>query len=256
MTDTGKSTVKKIKRVMVVDDEPLARARLKSMLLSLPDYEWVGEAGDGVAAIGLARDYQPDLILLDIAMPGMNGIDTARHFAELDESPAVIFCTAYGEYALEAFDAAAVGYLLKPVRQEQLLLALDKASTLNRLQMIELQSSGLTPASQKTHISARSHRGVELIEVAEISHFVSEDKYVFAYHPEGQTILEQSLKSLEEEFEGLFIRVHRNSLISINHIEALERSTDESRVRLRGTEQKPQVSRRHLKELKDLMARL
>ncbi len=244
------------KNVMVVDDEPLARERLRSMMDAIEGYEWVGEADDGVAAVGLAKEYQPDLVLLDISMPGMNGIEAAQHFAQLDEPPAVIFCTAYGDYALEAFDAAAVGYLLKPVRLEHLIAALDKAVKLNRLQMSELQGSGVHSASLKTHISARSHRGVELLEIAEISHFVSEDRYVFAHHKGGQTILEQSLKALEEELENLFIRVHRNALVSIKHIEALERSSGEAHVRLRDTEVKPQVSRRHLKELKDLMSRL
>lgn len=243
-------------RVMVVDDEPLARQRLKSMIEGLDGYLWVGEAGDGVAAIGLAQEYQPDLLLLDIAMPGMNGLETARHVAELDPAPAVIFCTAYGDYALEAFDAAAVGYLLKPIRREQLQQSLAKASQPNRLQMRQLEDSGVHPGHRKTHISTRSHRGVELLEIGLISHFVSEDKYVFAHHSQGQTILEQSLKALEEELAGSFIRVHRNALVSVQHIEALERGTGESRLRLRGTEEKPQVSRRHLKELKDLMGRL
>lgn len=244
------------KKVMVVDDEPLARERLRSMIDAIEGYDWVGEAGDGVAAVGLYKDYQPDLVLLDIAMPGMNGIEAARHFAQQDEPPAVIFCTAYGDYALEAFDAAAVGYLLKPVRSEHLIAALDKAARLNRLQMLELDNPEFHAASQKTHISARSHRGVELLEIAQISHFVSEDKYVFAHHQGGQTILEQSLKALEEELENLFIRVHRNALVSVKHIEALERSSGEAHVRLKGTNARPQVSRRHLKSLKDLMSRL
>ena len=244
------------KKVMVVDDEPLARERLRSMIDSIPGYDWVGEAGEAVAAIGLASDYQPDLVLLDIAMPGMKGIEAARHFARLGNPPAVIFCTAYGDYAVEAFDAAAVGYLLKPVRREQLARALAKASRPNRLQVLEFEDPGIQAASRKTHISARSHRGVELLEIAQISHFISEDKYVFARHTEGRTILEQSLKMLEEELKGAFIRVHRNALVSITHIEALERGSGGARVRLRGTDHKPQVSRRHLKELKDLMGRL
>lgn len=241
---------------MVVDDEPLARARLRTMIQAMQGYEFVGEAGDGIAAIGLAESYQPDLILLDIAMPGMNGIEVTRHFSTLDSPPAIIFCTAYGDYAVDAFDAAAVGYLLKPVRAEKLLDALNKAAKLNRLQMTELENSGLQPSAHRTHISARSHRGVELLEISKISHFVSEDKYVFAHHADGETILEQSLKTLEEELDGLFVRVHRNSLVSIAHIEALERGSGEAHIRLRGVTVKPQVSRRHLRELKDLMARL
>lgn len=243
-------------KVMVVDDEPLARERLKSMIDGMAGYQWVGEAGDGVAAIGLAQEYQPDLILLDIAMPGMNGLETARHFSGFDHAPAVIFCTAYGDYALEAFDAAAVGYLLKPIRQEKLQEAMSKAAQPNRVQIKKLQALSVDTGPQKTHISTRSHRGVELLEIAQISHFASEDKYVFAHHAQGHTILEQSLKALEEELAGAFIRVHRNALVSIQHIEALERGSGEARLRLKGTDEKPQVSRRHLKELKDLMSRL
>ena len=244
------------KKVMVVDDEPLARQRLHSMVDLIAGYTWVGEAGDGAAAISLVKDCQPDLVLLDIAMPGINGIEVAQHFAHMDDAPAVIFCTAFSEYALQAFATAAVGYLLKPVRQQHLAAALDKASRLNRLQITELENSGAWIASAKTHISARSHRGVELLEIAQISHFMSEDKYVFAHHQQGQTILEHSLKALEQELKGLFIRVHRNALVSIRHIEALERRAGETHLRLKGTAEKPQVSRRHLKELKDLMARL
>ena len=107
-------------RVLVVDDEPLARARLRALLASMPLTEVVGEAGDGQAAIDACMRLQPDAVLLDIAMPGMDGLEAARALANLQPRPAVVFCTAYDAHALSAFEAQALDYLVKPVRSERL----------------------------------------------------------------------------------------------------------------------------------------
>lgn len=242
--------------ILVVDDEPLARERLKLMIENLPGYEYLGEAKDGVDAMEMIKEKQPDLILLDIAMPGINGLEVAHKLQEQDKPPAVIFCTAYGDYGPDAFDAAAVGYLLKPVRKEQLETALQKATRPNRLQIKQLEEAGLVSSSEKTHLSTRSHRGIELLEVERITHFYSEDKYVFAHHDGTETILEQSLSALENELGERFFRVHRNALVAVDKIEALERSGTSFRVRLAGTDRKPQVSRRHVKELKQVLKNL
>lgn len=247
------------KKVFVVDDEPLARQRLGAMINKLDHYHLVGEAGEAVAALGLVEQYQPDVVLLDISMPGMSGIDLAYRFTEMEIPPAIIFCTAHDEYALEAFNTSAVGYLMKPIREEQLLESLNKASEVNRLQLKTLSDVDEKPlalSNRKQHITVNSHRGVEMLEIANISYFSSEDKYVFAHHDKGQTILEQSLKALEEELSDAFIRVHRNALIAIGHIQGLERRNSETYVRLKNTDNQPVVSRRHLKKLKDLMASL
>jgi two-component system response regulator AlgR len=243
-------------RVLIVDDEPLARERLAAMIDELPGYQVVAMAGEGISALEQYRLCQPDLILLDIAMPGMNGLEVARHVQKQDNPSAIIFCTAYGDYGLDAFETAAVGYLLKPVRKEQLENALQKASQPNRLQINQLEEAGVLRAQGKTHLSARSHRGIELLEIAQVSHFYSEDKYVFAHHDSGETILEQSLSALEEELGERFFRVHRNALVAVDRIEALERKGRAFCVRLTGTNEKPLVSRRHIKELKKLMERL
>lgn len=242
--------------VVIVDDEPLARERLASMIGQMPGYELLGEAGEGVGAMTLIDSCQPDLLLLDIAMPGMSGLELARHLQKQQNPPAIIFCTAYSDYGVEAFDTAAVGYVLKPVRQEQLEEALQKAARPNRLQIGQLEEAGLLRNQGKTHLSARSHRGIELLEIARITHFYSEDKYVFAHHEGGETILEQSLSALEQELGDRFFRIHRNALVAVDKIEALERSGTRFRVRLRSTAEKPQVSRRHLKELKQLLKTL
>ena len=118
-------------RILLVDDETLARDRLRRMLSDDERHEIVGEAGNGLEAVRLTEDVKPDLVLLDIRMPGMDGLETARHFLELDEPPAVIFCTAYEEHAIQAFDLQAVGYLLKPVRKDNLVAALGKTVRLN-----------------------------------------------------------------------------------------------------------------------------
>jgi len=242
--------------ILIVDDEPLARERLTLMVENLAGYQCLGTASEGSSALDMVEAKQPDLVLLDIAMPGMNGLEVARKLQEQDKPPAVIFCTAYGDYGLDAFETAAVGYLLKPVRKEQLEIVLKKASRPNRLQIRQLEEAGLASGSGKTHLSARSHRGIELLEVDRITHFHSEDKYVFAHHDGAETILEQSLSALEEELGERFFRVHRNALVAVGKIEALERSGTSFRVRLTGTDIKPQVSRRHLKELKQLMKNL
>ena len=236
--------------ILIVDDEPLARERLKLMVENLPGYECVGEANDGIAAIEMIKEKRPDLILLDIAMPGMNGLEVARKLQDQGKPPAVIFCTAYGEYGVDAFEAAAVGYLLKPVRKEQLEAALKKANRPNRLQLRQLEEARLGSSPVKTHLSTRSHRGIELLDVDRITHFYSEDKYVFAHHDGAEIILEKSLSALEDELGEQFFRIHRNALVAVKKIEALERSGTSFCVRLTGTDNKPQVSRRHLKELK------
>ena len=139
-------------RVLIVDDEPPARARLAALLAELPGFDVVGEAGDGQSAVEAAMAHDPDIVLLDIRMPGMDGIEAARHLAGLPQPPAVIFTTAYDRYALEAFETQAVGYLLKPVRQQRLTEALEKAGRLTRAQLAAL--SGAQPEARR-HISAR-----------------------------------------------------------------------------------------------------
>ena len=116
-------------RVLIADDEPLARERLRAMLIAQPGVEVVAEAGDGHAALHACAEHHPDMVLLDISMPGIDGLETARHLAEFEPRPMVVFCTAYDQHALSAFDAQAVDYLVKPVRAERLAAALERVRT-------------------------------------------------------------------------------------------------------------------------------
>ncbi len=230
-------------RILLVDDETLARDRLRRMLDD-ESHVIVGEAANGTEAVGVCADTVPDLVLLDIRMPGMDGLETARHFLELDQPPAVVFCTAYEEHAIQAFDLQAVGYLLKPVRKEKLLDALGKASQLNRAQLAALNA---VDEGRRSHISARTHKGLELIEITDVRYFQADQKYVTVRYGEGEIIVDETLRELEEEFEDLFVRVHRNALVARRYIDGLVKSDDgQMQVRLKGIDECLDISRRHL----------
>lgn len=242
--------------ILIVDDEPLARARLQKLLEGMDDCSVVGEASNGDDALVAIERLDPDLILLDIRMPGKDGMVVANQILELEDPPAIIFCSAYDQYALEAFDVKAVGYLLKPVRTEQLREALNNARSLNRLQRQQSEKPAeKTPPRQ--HIAAKTHRGVELIEIDTIRFFSADQKYVTVVHTGGTTLIDDTLKELETTFADTFIRIHRNALVSIKHIIALERNLDKSyQLQLADCEVKPVVSRRHLAAVKELMQQL
>lgn len=241
-------------RILLVDDEMLARDRLRRLLADAPEHEVVGEAANGMEAVRVCAEMLPDLVLLDIRMPGMDGLETARHFLELEEPPAVIFCTAYEEHAIQAFDLQAVGYLLKPVRRENLFQALQKSARLNRAQVAALRGQD---NNRRSHISARTHKGVELIPLKDIKYFQADQKYVTVRYAEGEVIVDETLRELEDEFEDLFLRVHRNALVARAAIESLVKDgTGQVRIRVRGTEDQVDVSRRHLPSIRKVIKQL
>jgi two-component system, LytTR family, response regulator AlgR len=231
-------------KVLIVDDEPPARERLKRLLEEIDACELAGEAGNGAEAIALAVRLAPDVVLMDIRMPGMDGVEAARHLGQLDEPPAVIFITAYDEYALRAFDTQAVGYLLKPVRREKLADTLARAARLTKPQLAAIVRAA-APRQRRTHLSVRIRGDLRLIPIEEVLYFLADQKYVTVRHRGGEDLIEESLKSLEEEFDPDFLRVHRNSLVAVRHISSIERSGEgQYSVRLRGVETDLPVSRR------------
>lgn len=241
-------------RILLVDDETLARDRLRRLLEDAEQHEVVGEAANGLQAVSLCEETNPDLVLLDIRMPGMDGLETARHLLQLESPPGVIFCTAYEEHAIQAFDLQAVGYLLKPVRREKLLAALAQSVRLNRAQINALQAQD---DSRRSHISARTHKGVSLIPVTDIRFFQADQKYVTVVSPAGEVIVDETLRDLEEEFADLFVRVHRNALVAKNHIEGLNKDgLGQVRVAMRDTDQQIEVSRRHLPAVRKVIKSL
>lgn len=244
-------------KVLLVDDEPLARDRLQRMVHAVPGYIVVGQAGNGQEAVDQAKKTSPDIVFMDVRMPGMDGLAAAQHLAELEVPPAVIFCTAYDDYAVEAFSSQAVGYLLKPVKKEELAAALSRARRVNKAQLAELQQSPAIPHGGRTHITSRSRRGIDLVPVVDIRMFQADHKYVTAYYGDGEALLDETLKELEDEFDGRFVRIHRNALASIPHIEGMDRSSEgQYYVRLTGLDIRPQVSRRHVAALRKLLQQL
>jgi two-component system, LytTR family, response regulator AlgR len=237
-------------KVLIVDDEPPARERLRSLLVEIPDTDVVGEAVNGSEALVRAHELAPDVVLLDVRMPGMDGIEVAQHLNALAEPPAVIFTTAFDEYAVNAFDAHAVGYLLKPIRKEKLAAALARAGRLTRPQLQRIAAAN--SEKRRTHIAARRREGLRLIPVEEVQFFFAEQKYTTVRHVNGEDLIEDSLRALEEEFEAAFVRIHRNALVSVRYLEGIERNgAGQYFVRLRGCEAPLQVSRRMAGELRE-----
>ncbi len=206
-------------RVLIVDDEAPARDRLRRQLEDMPGVRVCGEAVNGHDALAALAATRPQVLLLDIRMPGMDGLETARHLARLDTPPAVIFTTAYGDHALEAFEADALAYLLKPVRQEKLAHALERAAALSLSQLDGLAGA----AGRRSHISAVVGGNIRLVPVAEVRCFLAEQKYVTVVWPEGELPIEESLKALEEEFGEALLRVHRNALVAMRYVHGLAR---------------------------------
>lgn len=241
--------------ILIVDDEALARQRLLRMVEKIEGFCVIAEADNAEDALVAITQHDPDIVLLDIRMPGRDGLSLAQDIAELEDSPAVIFCTAFDQYALDAFGTNAVGYLLKPVKAEQLLQVLEKAQKLNKIQRVAAQKTTESKVeNQRTHITAKTRRGVELIPLDDVRYFLADHKYVTVYHRLGEHLLDETLKELEEEFSARFVRVHRNSLVSVKHIEALERNAQgQYQVRLADTDLRPVISRRHVSDLKELL---
>lgn len=245
-----------VKTVLIVDDEQPARMRLKAMVDALDDYQVIAEAENGHQAMSVNKRLCPDIVLLDIRMPEMDGLAAAAQLSEQDQPPAVIFCTAYDEHALAAFDAQAVGYLLKPVSRLQLADNLAKAQSVNRSQLANLVSEPIGQRLSEQCLSVRTRSGHELLEVSEIRALIADKKYVSAYTQDREMLLDLSLKELEGRFPHQFLRVHRNALVAIRYIRGLELDeavSGQSVIRLEGVDITPVVSRRHLPEMRRLL---
>ncbi|RMG30257.1 MAG: DNA-binding response regulator [Gammaproteobacteria bacterium] len=230
-------------RILIADDEPLARERLRGLLARLGEAHVVGEAADGRSAVEQAARLAPDVVLLDIRMPVMDGLEAARHIAALPAPPAVIFTTAFEEHALEAFEAAACDYLVKPIRAERLQQALAGARRLTRPQVQRLQPD----APRHREALAVRYRGrLQLVPIEAVRCFRADSKYTVVCTPEGEFLIEEPLKALEEEFAGRFLRVHRNALVNLEYLARLQPAGNgRYRLYLHGLEAPVEVSRRH-----------
>ncbi|PHS20473.1 MAG: DNA-binding response regulator [Kangiella sp.] len=241
-------------KILVVDDEPLAQQRLKLLLTEFDCVSSVKTANNGLQAIEACQLSKPDVVLMDIRMPAMDGLEASNHISQMDDAPAIIFTTAYDEYALEAFNVNAIDYLLKPVRRQKLEEAILKASSLNQAQLNAIKSQ---QEPGRSHISTKISGNIKLIPINDIIYFQADQKYVTVMHINGETIIEDTLKELQVEFAETFIRVHRNALIAKDYISGLYRDGEgHSYITLKDLGTKLEISRRHLSEVKKLIKRL
>ncbi|PKO52115.1 MAG: DNA-binding response regulator [Betaproteobacteria bacterium HGW-Betaproteobacteria-2] len=206
-------------RIVIADDEAPARKRLRELLGDIEQACVVGEAKNGQEALNLAEQTQADVVLLDIRMPGMDGIEAALHLQKLNPPPAIIFTTAYDAYAVRAFDMNALDYLLKPIRLERLQTAIDKAKKLNAAQL-----DALKPLQNKrSHFSVTERGRVLLVPLEEVIYLRAELKYITLRTHEREYLLDDSLTSIEQEFGEHFVRLHRNCLVAQRSIMGYER---------------------------------
>ncbi len=237
-------------KILIVDDETLARDRLRSLITELYPMAEIYEAENGLRALQHVNKQTPDIVFLDIRMPGMDGLETAQHIAKMQSPSTVVFTTAYQEHALSAFDSNAVDYLLKPIRKERLKTALEKAELISGARIDKLRQA-VTEETMRTHLSTLIQGNIVLIPVDEICYLKAEQKYVTVGSPDGELLIDESLKSLEQEFIECFIRVHRNALVAIDKIKALQKCVEGNyEICLNGVETTIQVSRRHLSDVK------
>lgn len=240
--------------ILIADDEPLARQRLARLVQQLDGYRLLdAQAENGIQAVELSQSLQPDVILLDIQMPGMSGLEVASALERLPHPPAIIFCTAHDEFALSAFEVSAAGYLVKPVQLEALQQALQRAARPSPLQRAALQQEP-EQSQGRSHISARTHKGLECIALTDILFFRAEHKYVTVRHHNGETLIDEPLKALEQEFGEQLVRIHRSLLVNRDVIERLERNDNgQYLLVLKDCDEQLPVSRRHAPAVRSLM---
>lgn len=233
-------------KLLIVDDEELARNRIKDLLDDCESQfpiDIVGEAENGVEAMKILEKNTADVVLLDIRMPEMDGMEFARHLLKMVNPPAVIFATAYDDYAVNAFEVHAIDYLMKPVRLGRLFNALSRARALKPQQEAVLKEISRTP---RTHLSIQERGKVHLIPVADILYMKAELKYVSLRTKEREYLIEEALSALEEEFSQDFVRIHRSILAGKKHIVGFEKIQGEEgwQVVLAGIADRLPVSRR------------
>ena len=256
-------------RIFIVDDEAPARARMVTLLSDIAaefPHQLVGQAENGSAALAAIPAARPDIVLLDIQMPGMSGIELAGHLGSLDAVPAVIFVTAFDTFALKAFEVRAIDYLLKPVRAARLSEALRRALTLTAKPQSEaIAATAAELGVKRAHFAITERGKLTLVPVADVLYLRAELKYITVRTRTREYVIEESLLSLEQEMGERFVRVHRNTLVARAAIAGVERGTPDAadpdkgqetwQVVLAGIDERLPISRRQWPVIKALLNR-
>lgn len=228
-------------KTLIVDDELLARARISRLLSTYPEFSLVAQACDGEEALVQINKFNPDLVFLDVDMPGLTGLQIAEHINQLAVPPAIVFLTAHPEYALDALQLSAAGYLVKPATEQSLSQVLEKIGRLNRAHVQKQQ--GVYISYQLAGVNKR-------IALQEILFFTAEDKYTKLVYANGEALIEQSLKQLQQRHPTHLLRVHRHTLINTHQLQSLQYEEGQHFVKLKNYEAPLLVSRRALKQVK------
>lgn len=228
-------------KVVIADDEPLARSRLRRLLEEIAQYDLVGEASTGRALLELVEEHQPDIALIDIHMPDIDGLQAARRLSENQPALAIIFTTAFSEHALSAFGTNASAYLLKPIKREQLQTALLQAKQSNRAQIANRRQ---TIVNDSRFIEVRERGRQTRVALSSIIYFQAEDKYTRLVWEGGEHLIDTSLRQLEDRYPDDFLRVHRKVLVAPAAIRGLEKQVSGLHLLLHGSATTPPVSRR------------
>ena len=234
-------------KVLIVDDEPLARARLQRLLTAHPAYDVVAQAADGQTALRLASELQPDLVFLDIEMPDRNGLSVAAELLQLQPPPAVVFVTAHPQHALAAYQVAPADYLLKPVSAERLAVSLQRLGLSTKAHLERQQG--------QQFLTYKTGHLLQRVDIQQLFYLQAEDKYVRLVFPEGEALIEQSLKQLEELYPQYLLRIHRNTLVQKRRLKALHSLPDGRHVlELWQCPQLLDVSRRELSKIRQWLS--
>jgi two-component system, LytTR family, response regulator AlgR len=241
--------------VLIVDDEQLARQRLRKLLTANGGYTIIGEAETGEDALLKTQKNHPDVVLMDIRMPGMDGIEAASYISRMEKPPAIIFTTAFSDHALSAFETHAIDYLLKPIKRSRLEAALDAAKRMNKAQLSQLLEKK-QDSSRRNKICVKTRGSLELVPVEDILYFKADHKYVTLRTADDEYLIEESLKALELEFEQYFTRIHRNALIALNSVSGLiKNDTGHACIQFKDIDDTLEISRRHLAAIRKQLKR-
>jgi len=243
-------------KVLIVDDEAHARSRLRTLLAECtePRVDVVGEAANAVQAVEQIQRTGCDLLLLDVRMPGVDGVQLASRLREMGMPPSIVFVTAYAEHAVEAFELEAVDYLTKPVRRERLQQALQKV-----LRARSTAESGAELSSGSSeHLIIQERGRSERVALSEVVYLKAELKYITVRTAEKEHIFDGALNDLEQRYPHLFVRVHRNALVARRAVRAVEKHNDPVEgegwmVRLDGVDERLAVSRRQLGAVREAL---